>query len=318
MLTLALAALAASAMVTADFADARRLGGGRTLGAQRQVQPAQPAQPPAATPAPNAPAGAAANPVMPREPAAAASRAAPGSAVTPPASGASRWLGPVAGIAAGLGLAALAHYLGISEALMSVLLVVVLAIVAIALLRWLFGRRAPAASRQMQYAGASAPASRPRDSFEPVLGRSGARTGTSTLTEAPQRGSWPSGFEPLPFLEQARSQFRRLQTAYDRGDRVALADVMTPEMFAEISSELERRGQHHPTDVVSLDAEILEVTTERDRHWASVRFSGLVREDGEATPKPFDELWHLVKPIDGSSGWLLAGIEQRVAEAGHA
>ncbi len=42
----------------------------------------------------------------------------------------------------------------------------------------------------------------------------------------------------------------------------------------------------------------------------SVRFTGLLREDGTVLPKDFDEVWNLVKPVDDSSGWLLAGIQQ--------
>jgi predicted lipid-binding transport protein (Tim44 family) len=42
----------------------------------------------------------------------------------------------------------------------------------------------------------------------------------------------------------------------------------------------------------------------------SVRFSGLIREEAGAQPDPFSEVWHLVKPTDGRSGWQLAGIQQ--------
>jgi predicted lipid-binding transport protein (Tim44 family) len=41
-----------------------------------------------------------------------------------------------------------------------------------------------------------------------------------------------------------------------------------------------------------------------------VHFSGAVREAHGAAPEPFAEVWNLVKPADGSSGWLLAGIQQ--------
>ena len=105
-------------------------------------------------------------------------------------------------------------------------------------------------------------------------------------------------------------QFARVQDAYDKNDRDALADVMTPELFAEVAHDLEGRANHAATEVVALNAELLEVVTDGDRHWASVRFRGLVREDGEPMPKPLDEIWNLSKPADGSSGWLLAGIQQ--------
>ena len=41
-----------------------------------------------------------------------------------------------------------------------------------------------------------------------------------------------------------------------------------------------------------------------------MRFSGTVREAPGAEPEAFAEVWNLVKPADGSSGWLLAGIQQ--------
>ena len=122
--------------------------------------------------------------------------------------------------------------------------------------------------------------------------------------------TYPPGFDPAPFVAQAKQQFRRLQAAYDRGDRALLSDVTTPEMQAEITRELAARGAQIPTEVVTLDADVVEVVQEGDRYVASVRFHGTLREDGNAGAQPFEELWHLVKPVDGSSGWLLAGIQQ--------
>ena len=316
-LAIALAAVATSAMVTADFADARRLGGGRNLGAQRQSV-APPASPSAA-PAQAGPTGAAANPVMP--PGSAATRAAPGAAAAPAAAGAvaktgmARWMGPMAGLAAGLGLAWLAHSLGFSEALLSALLIGLAFVAGIVLIRALLSRRAqpqtatPSAGTRASY-GYDAPAR-----VEPVLAGSGS---TGTLEPA-SRARYPAGFDPVPFLEQSRKQFHRLQAAYDSGDRTLLADVMTPELFADVARELDERGSHIPTEVVALNPEIVEVTTEGDQHWASVRFRGLLREDGGPMPRPFDEMWNLVKPANGSSGWLLAGIRQLDATpVGHA
>jgi len=60
---------------------------------------------------------------------------------------------------------------------------------------------------------------------------------------------------------------------------------------------------------MALNAELLELNSEEGRHWASVRFSGMVRETPGSAPVDFEELWNLSKPIDGSSGWLLAGIQ---------
>lgn len=298
LMTLAVALFALGALVAAEHADAKRMGGGRSLGAQRQVTPAPtPPASPSVAPAPSAPM-----------------QAAPAkAAAAPAAAGASRWLGPIAGLAAGLGLAALMSHLGLSEAFGSFLLLALLAVGGFFLVRMLLARRAPAA-RPLQYAGAGAAAPRvePRlepsapARFEPVMG---AASGAAPAASAPA-GNYPPGFDPAPFVEQAKLQFRKLQAAFDSGDRTVLADVLTPEMFADVAQELAARGSHLPTEIMRLDATILEVTTEGDRHWMSVHFKGLLREDGTVLPKEFDEIWNLTKAVDGKSGWLLAGIQQ--------
>jgi predicted lipid-binding transport protein (Tim44 family) len=55
---------------------------------------------------------------------------------------------------------------------------------------------------------------------------------------------------------------------------------------------------------------VLDVATEADRQIVSVRFHGLIREEADAPAVPFDEVWHLVKPADGSREWAIAGIQQ--------
>jgi predicted lipid-binding transport protein (Tim44 family) len=293
---LAIGAITAVALLSADIADAKRLGSGRSLGMQRQnVAPSQPA--PSVAPRP----GAASDPVMPAQPGAAAARAVPPAAPAP--SGMSRWLGPIAGIAAGLGLAALMSHLGLSESFGSLLLVGLLVIGAIFLVRRFLLPRSVAspvatAANRTPYISSMPPPLSSR--VEPTL---------SSETPSSVK-SLPPRFDAEPFLQQAKLQFRRLQAAYDKADLTVLSDVMTPTLFAEVSQEIDARGSHVATEVVALNAEILEVVTEGRQHVASVRFNGLVREDGASQPKPFIEIWNLTKPLDGASGWLLAGIQQ--------
>jgi predicted lipid-binding transport protein (Tim44 family) len=125
----------------------------------------------------------------------------------------------------------------------------------------------------------------------------------------PARSAFPPGFDAAGFARHAKEQFIRLQAAYDAGDRETLTDVMTPEMIDEILRDLNSGGQRGPTNIDKLEAEVLDVETQGDRHWASVRFTGTLRE-GDGPAVAFDEVWNLTKPADGSSGWLLAGIQQ--------
>jgi len=303
-----LAALATLTLTLSDFADARRMGGGRSFGAQREsITPTRPA------PAP----GNAVSPAQPVAPAAAGTaKAAPGPAPAPAATGASRWLGPIAGIAAGLGLAALMSHFGLSEGFGSLLLIGLAIMAGIFLLRMFLGRRQ--AAGPMQYAGASVNGSA-RASYEspPPPAWSGADRTDAVLASEPAapafgvaRKPLPQGFDAEGFAKEAKRQYIQIQRSYDSADRAALSSVMTSEMSAEIGRELDQRVGHQPTEIVTLDADVLDVATEGDKYWASVRFTGLMREDGEPLPKSVDEVWNLTKPVKGSSGWLLAGISQ--------
>jgi predicted lipid-binding transport protein (Tim44 family) len=316
LIALAIAAVTAVAVLGADVADAKRLGGGRSLGTQRQSIAPAPAPAPSAT----TPSGAASNPVMPASPAtaAAARPGTPGAAAAP--SGASRWLGPIAGIAAGLGLAALLSHFGLSESFASFLLLGLIVIAGIAVVRMLMSRKT-ATQPMARYgntiggvSGAYAGAQRfqPANEITPPGAASSSRIEPTWggINTAPGARRLPPGFDPAPFLEQAKLQFRRLQEANDKGDRDALANVTTPAMYRDIVRELDQREAHVPTDIVALDAEVIDVTQEGSTYVASIRFKGMLREDGAADAAPFVEIWNLEKPVNGSTGWLLAGIQQ--------
>jgi predicted lipid-binding transport protein (Tim44 family) len=311
---LAVAALAVAALMLSDLADAKRLGGGRSLGAQRSITPqaTAPASPSAGAP------GAASNPVMPAQPGAGMAKSATPAAAAPAAkSGMSKWLGPIAGLAAGLGLAALLSHFGLSEGFASLLLMGLLVVGVVFLVRMFLARRGAPTQSPLRYAGAGDPGRAPgsfetpspaaaAERVEPKLGAGATPPAPSISFAKPL----PAGFDAEGFVRQAKLQFVRLQAAHDAGDRKALADVMTPALLSEVAKDLDTRGEQKPTEVQTINAEVLEVTTENGAYWASVRFTGTLREDGELFTKPFDEVWNLTKPVDGATGWLLAGIQQ--------
>jgi len=288
------AALLGVGMMAAD-AEAKRLGGGKSFGMSRDnVMKREAAPQPPAAPGQNvAPAQAAPKPAAP-QPA--------------PQSGMSRWLGPLAGLAAGIGLAALLSHFGLGEGFATLLLILLIAVAVFFVFRLLFRRKQPAGS-PLQYAGAGAGGLRPEPRPEPSV--SGAASTEPGPAKTGAERNIIAGFDTESFVRQAKLSFVRLQAANDAGNIGDIREFTTPEMFSEIKLQMQERGsQSQQTDVVTLNAEVLDVSEEGRRYVASVRFSGTIRETAGGAPTPFDEVWHLVKPVDGNFGWLIAGIEQ--------
>jgi predicted lipid-binding transport protein (Tim44 family) len=121
----------------------------------------------------------------------------------------------------------------------------------------------------------------------------------------------PAGFDVAGFLRGAKLNYMKLQIANDRGDLAELREFTSDDLFEELKKDVQQRGNaKQQTDVLALNADLLEVVTEGDKHWASVRFSGTVRESPSESPTGFEEVWNLAKPVNGSQGWQLAGIQQ--------
>jgi predicted lipid-binding transport protein (Tim44 family) len=121
----------------------------------------------------------------------------------------------------------------------------------------------------------------------------------------------PASFNADAFLREAKKSFLALQVANDRGDVDSIRELVTDEMFEHLKRDVdERRGARQHTDVVTLNADLLELVTESGMHLASIRFSGLIREEAGQAPQQFEEIWNLQKPESGDAGWMLAGIQQ--------
>ncbi len=286
----ALAVCAFTFGLMVEEAEARRFGGGRSMGMQRQ------ATPPKAAPAPtNAASPAAAAPKR-------------------------NWMGPLAGLAAGLGIAALLSHFGLGEGMANLVMIALLAMAAFFVFKLLFRRKAASAAgagEPLRYAGAGGPAAVPPtqrfDARQDLAGGSRPEQspgiGGSLAGQVP--ANIPAGFDVEGFLRVAKLNFVRMQAANDAGNMEDIREFVSPEVFAEIKLQMGERGEAaQQTDVVTVDAELLEVVTEGSRHIASVRMKGMIREEADAAAEPFDEVWNLTKPVDGPGGWVVAGIQQ--------
>jgi predicted lipid-binding transport protein (Tim44 family) len=304
-------------LIAADAEAAKRMGGGKSLGTQRQ---AQVDKSPNASPAQNPGSAASA-------PAQSAAAAAPAAAA---AQSKRSWMGPIAGIAAGLGLAALASHLGFGDELASMLMIGLAVMAVLAIVGFVMRKRAMAAlggaarTGGMNYATADGPRhGAPNSAAYDVSMPTGAATGTTNGTSGGGGGSMigaglhsstnhiPADFDTATFERQAKVQFIRLQASYDAKNLDDIRDFTTPEMFAELKMDLVDSGSDvSHTEVLTIDARVIDVAEEAAQHVVTVRFTGSVRDAADPAPESFDELWHLTKPRHGSGGWILAGIQQ--------
>jgi predicted lipid-binding transport protein (Tim44 family) len=285
-------------LATSDAEAAKRLGGGSSSGMQRES--ISPQKSPAATPAPSQ---------------AAATKPQAANAA-PQAQPKRSWMGPLAGLAAGLGLAALASHFGFGEELASMLMIGLLIMAVIAVVGFIMRRKAAAqsplaGSGGMQYAGAGSPVPRSIDMQPEVAAPTAFGGAAPPAASGGQTGNIPADFDVDGFVRNAKVNFIRLQAANDAGNLEDIREFTTPEMFGEIKLNFVDRGQAaQQTDVVTVNAEVLDVAEEATRYIVSVRFTGLIREAANAAAEPFDEIWHMTKPREGKGGWVLAGIQQ--------
>ncbi len=324
--------VALMAVVHVD-AEAKRMGGGKSVGQQSSnvtqressggAAPAQNATNNAAAAKPAAPAGAAPAAAAPKRP----------------------WGAMLGGLAAGLGLAWLASSLGLGAGFGQFLMIALLALAAVAVIGMVMrARRSGAASPaggapfafQGAGAGAATPAAaqvpntyrpenvgndasaRPWERSSMAFDASRQAQGSGVVIGSGLAGSqnWgvPEGFDTDGFLSAAKRNFVTLQAAWDRSDISTLRSMMTDSMLEEIRTQLaeresQRGAEPNHTDVVMIEAQLLGIEEMDDRYMASVEFSGMIREELSAGPSPFREVWNMTKDKTGNSGWLVAGVQ---------
>lgn len=293
-------------LLAVQDADARRMGGGRSFGRQSPNATRQ-ATPPSQDATRTAPQQAQPN----QSPAAQQPR--------------NRWLGPLAGLAAGLGISALLSHFGLmgpfAGMLGGLLMIGLLVVAAVVIWRLVRGsaRAGPTPARMepaYQGSGSSGTTTLPSSSYDGIA--AGARPGSVASLAGGADGSQsgamtgvPADFDVQGFLRNAKVHFLRLQAAWDARDFPDIREFTTPEVFAELKMQIEeRKGEKDRTEVGDLEAQLLGIDDTAEGYLASVRFAGRIRESADDAMEPFVEVWNLWKAKTGTAGWLLAGIQQ--------
>ena len=260
-------------------AEAKRIGGGANFGSQKQSFSRQATTPttPASTPTRSA---------------------------APAAGGASRWLGPLAGLAAG-GLLAALFFGGAFDGLkpMDFIIIALFVLGAFMLIRALRKSSQSTASPYARSTAGAMPGQAPQPSS--IGSFSNAGSSQATLPNAPV---W---FNEDSFLQGAKEHFTNLQRAWDANDLKTMQEYFTPDLFLELARERARIGdENNVTEVQSLNAQLLDLSREGESVVASVLFQGMVREN-YGQPEPIAEIWHVRHAADSAQGdWLIVGIQQ--------
>ena len=287
--------------ITLD-ASAARLGGGASFGRSMSVPKAAPSSPF------KAPSAAAI-----KRPATAA---AAGAAAKAPMSMGKRLL---IGAAAALGFMALANMLGLGEGFAQMLMILTLILLAVVAFRFFAARKSGASA-----ASAGAPAAQPtqdadfgqsrreQPAFNPAQA---VRPGSAMdqFSDEPAAASEstygaPADFNQEEFLNMSTAYFKMLQKAWDSGDMDDLSNYTTDDLFIELTHKRREIKGANLTEIVNLNASLAGFETTPTEYVASVLFTGSLKENGE--PTEIKEIWNLVKPKEGKTGWLLAGIQQ--------
>ncbi|MCY7371753.1 MAG: 39S ribosomal protein L45 [Polaromonas sp.] len=323
--------VATLALAGAD-AEAKRMGGGKSVGKQSSNVTQREATP-----------GGANTPSNSASPAAAGATGAGAAAAAPK----KPWGAMLGGLAAGLGLAWLASSLGLGGAFGQIIMFALLALVIMVAVGFVMrklksgknqaedsaartqtpfafegaGRTGPAPVYSPKNVGNDASA-RPFERSGPLAFEASREQTTGTAGSGSMIGSallgsqnWgvPAGFDAEGFLKACKGNFITLQDAWDRSDIQSLRAMMTDEMLDQIKAQLADRESHtggvaNKTEVVMIEAQLLGIEELQDSYLASVEFSGMIKEDASAGASPFREVWNMTKPRSGG-GWLVAGVQ---------
>ena len=141
--------------------------------------------------------------------------------------------------------------------------------------------------------------------------KSSADSQFQTSTDNNNPVAVPEGFDQQAFLSGAKIAFTTLQKAWDDKDLAEIRGLSTDKVFAEIQAQIKASVTENHTDILKLDAELLEVREIGSELEAVVLFDALMREDINGQTEQMREVWHFVKPkISIQPKWLLDGIQQ--------
>jgi len=217
------------------------------------------------------------------------------------ASGASRWLGPLAGLAAGGLLASM--FMGDGFEGIQFMDILIFGLIAFLLFRFLAARR-----RQQQPAMAGhAPMQRemPQQPATSIFGGSAAPVAAAPVINAP---AW---FNEQNFVAAAREHFLSLQQHWDANEMDKIAEFVTPQLLGFLKQERAEIGDaYQSTYIDDLQIQLDGVDDDAEKTTATLTFTGTAKTSRFDQGEPFSESWRMERAQGENQPWLVAGIRQ--------
>ncbi|MBU2334177.1 Tim44 domain-containing protein [Stutzerimonas kunmingensis] len=217
------------------------------------------------------------------------------------ASGASRWLGPLAGLAAGGLLASM--FMGDGFEGIQFMDILIFGLIAFLLFRFLAARR-----RQQQPAMAGhAPMQRdmPQQPSTSIFGGSAAPVAAAPMINAP---AW---FNEQSFVAAAREHFLSLQQHWDANEMDKISEFVTPQLLGFLKQERAEIGDaYQSTYIDDLQIQLDGVDDDAEKTTATLTFTGTAKTSRFDQGEPFSESWRMERAQGENQPWLVAGIRQ--------
>lgn len=134
------------------------------------------------------------------------------------------------------------------------------------------------------------------------------------VQQATEQGSevvLPADFDQDEFLRGAKAAYTRLQASWDRRDLEDIANFATEDVMRELREQAKADPNPGKTEILLVNASVIEVRDEGDLRRVAVYFDVLMREDQRAArPEQVREVWHFVCSRAEGDSWKLDGIQQ--------
>lgn len=225
------------------------------------------------------------------------------------AGGASRWMGPLAGLAAGGLLAAM--FMGGAFEGIQFMDILIFGLIAFLVFRFLAARRRQQQQQQPMPAG-HAPLQREAQNDQPVPANRNIFGGAlSPAASAAPAINAPAWFNEERFLAAAREHFMSLQQHWDSNEMDKISEFVTPKMHEFLTRERADLGEgYQSTYIDDLNVQLDGVDDDAEKTTATLTFTGVSKTSRFDQGEAFSESWRMERAQGDNQPWLVAGIRQ--------